>query len=163
MECERAADPHFVSRVVEVSVDYDGSRCQWTLTDQGKGFDVDVIGRGEPADETDLLRPSGRGILMMRALLDDVRYEAGGRRVVLTLRRRGEEQRSQARIEHQQPVQVAPTKNSDQIAPQTNILPSIKTAVIDSVFASMTPITNTGDVNGMDRLLTALSLGQAPR
>jgi len=106
----RAADPHYVSRVVEISVDFDGSRCEWTLTDQGKGFDVDRVDQSEPANEADLLRPSGRGILMMRALMDEVRYDAGGRRVILTLRRRGEEQRQQARIEGQFPVQVAPIR-----------------------------------------------------
>ncbi len=106
----RAADPHYVSRVVEISVDFDGSRCEWTLTDQGKGFDFDRVNQCEPASEADLLRPSGRGILMMRALMDEVRYDAGGRRVILTLRRRGEEQRHQARIEGQIPVQVAPIR-----------------------------------------------------
>jgi hypothetical protein len=60
-----------------------------------------------------------------------------------------------------QPVQVAPTKNSDQIATQTNTLPSTKTPVIDCVFASITPIASSADANGMDRLLTSLALGQA--
>jgi anti-sigma regulatory factor (Ser/Thr protein kinase) len=106
----RSADPEFVSRVVEITVDFDGTRCEWTLTDQGKGFDVDRVKSCEPANEADLLRPSGRGILMMRALMDEVRYEAGGRRVTLTLRRRGEEHRQETRVEHQFPVQVAPIR-----------------------------------------------------
>ena len=110
MLATRAADPQFIARIVEIAVDYDGSRCQWTLTDQGKGFDVERITGGEPPDEMDLLKPSGRGILMMRALLDEVRYEAGGRRVVLTMLRRGEEQRQQARVEHQRKLQLAPIR-----------------------------------------------------
>jgi anti-sigma regulatory factor (Ser/Thr protein kinase) len=106
----RSADPQFVSRFVEITVDFDGTRCEWTLTDQGKGFDVDRVKSCEPANEADLLRPSGRGILMMRALMDEVRYEAGGRRVTLTLRRRGEEHRKETRVEQQFPVQVAPIR-----------------------------------------------------
>src|SRR5690349_21747702 len=68
----RSADPRFSSRPVDVEVDYDGEQCRWTLTDQGNGFDVErVLGRG-PLDESDLWRPSGRGVLMMRALMDEV-------------------------------------------------------------------------------------------
>ena len=59
-------------------MDYDGESCRWSLTDEGPGFDVDVVlERLEPTEEN-LLTPSGRGILMMRAFLDDVRFR--GRR-----------------------------------------------------------------------------------
>src|SRR5947208_11431792 len=37
----RAADPRFASRTVDVLVDYDGERCRWVITDQGKGFDAE--------------------------------------------------------------------------------------------------------------------------
>ena len=51
----------------------------------------------QPKPET--IACSGRGILLMRASLDEVRYELGGRRAVLTLARSsGEEKRRVPRL-----------------------------------------------------------------
>ncbi len=108
---ERGADPAYNSRTVTIGVDYDGDRCRWSLTDEGRGFDVDaVLRRIEPTEEN-LLTPSGRGILMMRAFLDDVHFEAGGRRAVMTLRRACQkEQRQHTRVAAQRSVRVAPIR-----------------------------------------------------
>ena len=108
---QRAADPQYGLRPVDVHVEYDGERCRWTLTDQGRGFDVErVLARAADPDP-EVLLASGRGILMMRSFLDDVRYEAGGRRVVLTLDRpSGEEKRKTARLSVQRPIRVAPVR-----------------------------------------------------
>lgn len=108
---QRAADPRYGLRPVDVHVEYDGDRCRWTLTDQGQGFDFErVLARaGDPDPE--VMLSSGRGILMMRSFLDDVRYEAGGRRVVLTLDRpSGEEKRKTGRLPVQRPIRVAPVR-----------------------------------------------------
>jgi anti-sigma regulatory factor (Ser/Thr protein kinase) len=108
----RSADPHFGTRPVDVQIDYDGERCRWTFTDQGKGFDVErAMARAAQPDPEMMLLASGRGILMMRALLDDLQYEAGGRRAVLTLARPGGgEQRRGERLPMQRPVQVTPVR-----------------------------------------------------
>jgi len=93
---ERAADPRYGTRPVEVHFDYDGERCHWTFTDQGKGFDVArALARARQPDSEAMLA-SGRGILLMRAFLDDVRYELGGRRAILTLARASGEERRRA-------------------------------------------------------------------
>lgn len=108
---ERAADPAFNQRMVDVLVDYDGERCRWTITDQGDGFDVKKVFAQLESDDPELLLASGRGILIMRSFLDEVKYEAGGRRVILTLNRpSGEEKRREQRIDINQPVQVAPIR-----------------------------------------------------
>ena len=74
--------------MVIIEVDYDGeSRCEWTLTDEGQGFDTERYLSGGPPDEAEVWQVSGRGILLMRAFVDGVRYEAGGRRAILTLAR----------------------------------------------------------------------------
>jgi len=108
---ERSADPHYTDRVVHIGFDFNGERCQWALTDQGQGFDFEaVLARPEPAPE-DLWAVSGRGILMMRALLDEVRYEAGGRRTLLTLRRSASpEKRRDPRWPMHERVQVTPIR-----------------------------------------------------
>lgn len=108
---ERAADPHYAERPVEVRIDYDGERCRWAITDQGKGFDVARALARADSPEPDVLLSSGRGILLMRSFLDEVRYESGGRRVVLTMTRAsGEEKRQAERRPVQRPVRVAPMR-----------------------------------------------------
>jgi anti-sigma regulatory factor (Ser/Thr protein kinase) len=105
----RAADPRYGERLVDVEMDYDGERCRWAVTDQGRGFDVEQVLRQGEADPEALLRPSGRGILMMRAFLDEVAFESGGRRVLLTLyRASGEEKRRHPRLALQRQVRVTP-------------------------------------------------------
>ena len=110
--CQRATDPHYGSRVVEVEVTYDGERCQWIFTDQGKGFDVErVLAQTSSTDEPEVMLSSGRGILLMRAFLDELRYELGGRRAVLTLTRAsGEEKRRYPRLPLQRAIRVAPIR-----------------------------------------------------
>jgi anti-sigma regulatory factor (Ser/Thr protein kinase) len=107
---QRAADPRYNQRTVEVQIDYDGERCHWILTDQGKGFDVErVLAEASSIGEEEMLLTSGRGIVLMRALLDDVRYELNGRRAILTLARHsGEEKRRAPRQALQLPIRVAP-------------------------------------------------------
>lgn len=109
---QRAADPHYATRPVEVHVSYDGERCHWTFTDQGKGFDVErVLARASASEEPEMMLTSGRGILLMRTFLDDVRYEMGGRRAVLTLARpSGEEKRQTTRLPLQRSIRVAPIR-----------------------------------------------------
>jgi anti-sigma regulatory factor (Ser/Thr protein kinase) len=108
----RSADPHYGERLVEVGVDYDGERCRWTIADRGNGFDVEkAMKRATDPDPEMFLLSSGRGLLLMRAFLDDVRYSAGGRCVVLTMARpSGEEKRNGARLPMQRPVHVAPVR-----------------------------------------------------
>ena len=107
----RSVDPHYATRTVEVRIDYDGEHCRWTFTDQGKGFDVERALARVTNPDPEMVLASGRGILLMRAFLDEVRYEAGGRRVVLTLARpSGEEKRWTTRLPMQRPVRVAPVR-----------------------------------------------------
>jgi anti-sigma regulatory factor (Ser/Thr protein kinase) len=111
----RAADSTYTSRRVDIQVDYNGRRCRWILTDQGKGFDVESVLRGKQEIENDpeAMLASGRGIIMMRAFMDDVQYEAGGRRLILTLRKAfGEDQRHAPRLPANERVHVAPIEEN---------------------------------------------------
>lgn len=56
------------------------------VRDQGPGFDPEAV--PDPLAEENLLSPSGRGLLMMRAMVDDVQHHfcAAGTRVVLRKR-----------------------------------------------------------------------------
>jgi anti-sigma regulatory factor (Ser/Thr protein kinase) len=111
MLAARSLDPRYASRCVDVVVDYDGERCQWALTDEGPGFDVTGVMARQADDPETLLCTSGRGILMMRAFLDEVRYEKGGRRAILTLRKPvGDEKRRHTRRPVQTRLRVAPLR-----------------------------------------------------
>ena len=108
---ERGSDPTYSERIVAIGVDFDGDRCQWVLTNQGDGFDVERVVRNDEPPEEAFLRPSGRGVVLMRAFMDEVRYEAGGRRVLLTLRRAcKKDNRRLPRVAVQRRVKVAPIR-----------------------------------------------------
>jgi hypothetical protein len=114
---QRAADPRYGTRRVEVRVDYDGEHCQWTFTDEGNGFDVErVLAQVSATDDPEMVLSSGRGILLMRAFVDDVRYELNGRRAILTLACvSGEEKRRAPRQALQRPVRVAPIRGDGRV------------------------------------------------
>jgi serine/threonine-protein kinase RsbW len=53
------------------------------VTDQGHGFDADTV--PDPTRPENLECPGGRGIFLMRKLMDEVRYNERGNAVTLTL------------------------------------------------------------------------------
>jgi anti-sigma regulatory factor (Ser/Thr protein kinase) len=105
----RCADPAYAGRLVDVRASYDGEVARWVLTDQGEGFDVQAALARLDGPDLDPLRLSGRGLMMIRAFVDEMRYEDSGRRLVLAVRRGpAEERRAQPRWPLTQPVRVAP-------------------------------------------------------
>ncbi len=59
------------------------------VRDEGPGFDVSKL--PDPTDPENLVKCSGRGILLMRAFLDEVAYNETGNEVTMTKRRGGEQ------------------------------------------------------------------------
>lgn len=55
-----------------------------TVQDQGAGFNPDAI--PDPLDEANLLKPSGRGVFLMKTYCDEVTYDRNGTRVTLIMR-----------------------------------------------------------------------------
>lgn len=56
------------------------------VADSGKGFDVAAL--ADPTEPARLLAPGGRGVFLMRRLVDRVDYNEAGNRVRLTVSRR---------------------------------------------------------------------------
>jgi len=107
----RANDPELSQRKVDIHVDYDGAACRWTITDQGKGFDVEKVLKRAESDDPEVLLASGRGLIIMRSFLDDVRWDFGGRRVIMTIdRANASEKRGETRLPLNHPMRVAPLK-----------------------------------------------------
>jgi anti-sigma regulatory factor (Ser/Thr protein kinase) len=109
---ERSADPAYAEREVTVSFNYDGDRCEICIADEGDGFDwqarlTDADAQAE--GDSPSLAPSGRGLIIMRAFVDELTYRRGGREAVLTLRPPGHAERRVAlRRAWSQAVRVAP-------------------------------------------------------
>jgi serine/threonine-protein kinase RsbW len=51
------------------------------VEDEGEGFDPETL--PDPTLDENLLKEGGRGVYLIRHLMDEVRYENGGRRVIM--------------------------------------------------------------------------------
>ena len=72
---------------VRVHVEVDSDALVMEVVDEGSGFDLDACTR-DPGDPDNLTDENGRGLYLMRRLMDSVeRYSDGGNVVRLTLRR----------------------------------------------------------------------------
>lgn len=82
---ERRVLEPYAARRVRVTARLTPEQGTFVILDQGPGFDVAKL--PDPTDPEFLERPSGRGLLLMRAFTDEVRYNATGNRVTLVKRR----------------------------------------------------------------------------
>ena len=65
----------------------DGEAIEVIVEDQGKGFELNEV--ADPTNVENLLKPSGRGILIIRSFMDEVvltRCEGGGSRLRMVKR-----------------------------------------------------------------------------
>lgn len=76
----RTLEPYALRRV-RVAARLTPSRASFLIIDQGPGFDVTKL--PDPTHPDFLEKPSGRGVLLMRTFMDEVRYNATGNRVTL--------------------------------------------------------------------------------
>lgn len=76
-----ADDP---SKRVRVEVTLTAGAIRARVTDQGHGFDPCSI--PDPTCPENIMKPGGRGVFLMRKLLDEVLYNERGNQVTLVLR-----------------------------------------------------------------------------
>ncbi len=69
--CTNVVDHSGPGDEYEVSVEIDGDRCTIRVVDTGQGFDQNVVEDGAAADSE-----RGRGIQLMRALVDRVHFQS---------------------------------------------------------------------------------------
>ncbi|HEY6555219.1 MAG TPA: ATP-binding protein [Vicinamibacteria bacterium] len=74
------------SRVIVTVYVTPGERTTIEVKDSGRGFDVS--GLSDPTDRDRILAPSGRGVFLMRKLVDKVEFFPPGNRVSLTVEAR---------------------------------------------------------------------------
>ena len=80
----RFASP-YCDRRTRVSARLTPDAAEFVITDQGPGFDTSKL--PDPNDPEVLLRPSGRGLMLMRMFMDDVTYNSTGDTVTMVKRK----------------------------------------------------------------------------
>ncbi|MGC8644334.1 MAG: diguanylate cyclase, partial [Isosphaeraceae bacterium] len=77
----RLSQAPYRDRRIELSIVHEPDRSRFVIHDDGSGFDTSKVDR--PIDPDDLLRSSGRGLLLMKSFMDTVRFNAAGNQVTL--------------------------------------------------------------------------------
>ena len=83
---ERLAQPEFANRRIHIHVRIDSQQAVFVIRDDGQGFDTANL--PSKGDLGTLDADGGRGIVLMRAFMDEVTYNNGGNEVTLIKRRR---------------------------------------------------------------------------
>lgn len=78
---ERRAQTPFCHRHIGVEVELTRAEARFTISDEGPGFDPSEL--PDPTDPENLIRLSGRGVLLMRTFMDEVRYNDTGNKVTM--------------------------------------------------------------------------------
>ncbi|MBW3539781.1 MAG: ATP-binding protein [Planctomycetes bacterium] len=76
----------YCRRKIMVDVTFDDREVRTVITDEGPGFDPSRV--ADPTDPRNLAKPYGRGMMLMKAFMDEVRYNDRGTQVTLIKRRR---------------------------------------------------------------------------
>jgi len=70
-----------IGKKVMIETENTGRKVVICVEDEGEGFDPERL--PDPTLDENLLKESGRGVYLISHLMDEVRYEKGGRRVVM--------------------------------------------------------------------------------
>jgi serine/threonine-protein kinase RsbW len=73
-----------LNKLVKITADLSPSEAAFTVEDEGEGFDIREI--PNPCDPSNLFRSSGRGVLLIYNIMDEVEYNAQGNRVKMIKR-----------------------------------------------------------------------------
>lgn len=73
------------AKAVEISFDVGPDRAEVTVTDEGVGFHPENV--ADPTADENLEKPTGRGIMLMRAYMDEVCYNGKGNQVRMVKRK----------------------------------------------------------------------------
>ena len=68
-------------KVVHVACELGGDTARVVIRDEGDGFDPEEV--PDPTADENLDRPCGRGIMLMRSFMTEIRYADRGRQVTL--------------------------------------------------------------------------------
>lgn len=72
------------SKTVRVRADISTREARFTISDEGEGFNMATV--PDPRDPANLLKPSGRGVMLIHHIMDDVSYNERGNQVTMVKR-----------------------------------------------------------------------------
>ena len=72
------------TKLVRIGAELSPKEASFTIEDEGDGFDVKAI--PDPCDPSNLFKSSGRGVLLIYNIMDEVEYNAQGNRVKMVKR-----------------------------------------------------------------------------
>ena len=72
------------TKLIRVGAELSPKEACFTIEDEGAGFDVQTI--SDPRDPANLFKSSGRGVLLIYNIMDEVEYNAQGNRVKMVKR-----------------------------------------------------------------------------
>jgi serine/threonine-protein kinase RsbW len=73
-----------LNKLVKITAELSPNEAAFTVEDEGEGFDIREI--PNPCDPENLFRASGRGVLLIYNIMDEVEYNAQGNRVKMIKR-----------------------------------------------------------------------------
>jgi len=76
------------SKNIRIAADVSKTEARFTIEDEGEGFDVNNI--PDPLDPQNLFKPSGRGVLFIYNIMDEVKYNERGNRLTMVKRSKPE-------------------------------------------------------------------------
>jgi len=82
---KRMEEMPYKERRIHVDAKFSGEEARFKIRDEGPGFDPDAL--PDPRDAENLLKCHGRGVMLMRSLMDECRYNDSGNAVTLVRRR----------------------------------------------------------------------------
>jgi len=97
-------------KLVRITADLSAKEARFTIEDEGEGFQVNEI--PDPLDPANLFKSSGRGVLLIYNIMDEVVYNERGNR--LTMIKRPENTFDQQLIEKLTPDESAAPSNNGQ-------------------------------------------------
>ncbi|HEX6986933.1 MAG TPA: ATP-binding protein, partial [Planctomycetaceae bacterium] len=80
----RKAERPYRDRVARLTATFRPGEATFVVSDEGPGFDPSDV--PDPTDPENLVKPYGRGLLLMRTFMSDVRHNAKGNEVTLVKR-----------------------------------------------------------------------------
>ena len=81
----RADEEPYRSRRVHVTARFTTGEATFIIRDEGSGFDPKSL--PDPTDPENLSKSSGRGVMMMRAFMDEVRFNETGNEITMVKRK----------------------------------------------------------------------------
>jgi serine/threonine-protein kinase RsbW len=77
------------NKLIRINADISKTEARFTIEDQGEGFDVKNI--PDPLDPENLFKTSGRGVLFIYNIMDEVEYNERGNRLTMVKKATGDE------------------------------------------------------------------------